>query len=169
MPHSTLLHHATFAILLTTSVAASAGPRAHGRPIVVREQQNQVLHYRLKLQKRDSSGAYDWVGDVDGFVNGHATVTLRYQSAAPIGNGAFPVETHWHVTGATNSDSLEATLSGALIIPSGKTHLIGAIIRGAGRGQMVETRSQITNLGVAGTVSNCDGTITIYPPVAAAQ
>lgn len=153
---TTLLQRSALVVVLGTSAAASR--TSHHK--------TQVINYHLKLTGRDSSGAYDWEGSVDGFVTGHATVTLRPQDAPPKPPGAFPIETHWHVqAAAANTDVLEATLSGVLTLPSGKTHLVGAIIRGAGRGQEVETRSQITNFGVAGAVSNCDGTITISPPV----
>lgn len=171
---TTLLQRSALAVVLGTGVVTPgvvstlrSTTTSHHQAVVIgtRSAKTQVIHYHLRLTRRDSSGGYDWAGEVDGFVNGHATVTLRYQDAAPNRPGAFPIETHWHLKGATDSESLEATLSGVLTLPSGKTHLIGAIIGGAGRGREVETRSQITNLGVADTMSDCDGTITIFPPV----
>src|SRR5579862_5830704 len=171
---TTLLQRSALVVVLGTSAAAPAtlttlaSRMSHHRPVAIetRSAKTQVINYHLRLKGRDSSGAYDWEGTVDGFVTGHAIVTLRPQDAPPKPPGAFPIETHWHVQAVPDTDLLEATLSGVLTLPSGKTHLGGAIIQGAGRGQEVETRSQITNMGVAGAVSNCDGKITIYPPVA---
>lgn len=173
MRHATLVQKSVLAVVLGVSVTVSTGMRRLGpgtsmHPGARQAQpaKTQQLHYHLKLMGRDSSGAYNWAGEVDGFANGHATVTLRMtdeQLKEPEKSGALPIRTHWVVDATPQSQSLELSLSGVIFLPAGNTHLIGAIIGGNGRGQVVETRSQIQNFGTNGTVSDCDGTITIWP------
>lgn len=173
MRHATLVQRSVLAVVLGVSVTAPTGmsrlgPSTSMRPGAPQAQpaKTQQLHYHLKLMGRDSSGVYDWAGEVDGFANGHATVTLRLTDEplkASEKLGALPIRTHWVVDATPQPQSLELSLSGVIYMPAGNTHLIGAIIGGKGRGQVVETRSQIQNLGTNGTVSDCDGTITIWP------
>jgi hypothetical protein len=125
----------------------------------------QQLHYHLKLTQRDTTGNYAWVGRVTGAVNGRATVTLQFQGTPADKPAEALVQSRWIVRATPDSDSFEASLSGTIDIASGETHLVGAIVKGAGRGQEIETRSQLLNLGPNGTMSDADGAITIFPPV----
>lgn len=124
----------------------------------------QQLHYHLKLTHRDASN-YAWTGRVTGAVDGPATVTLQFQGTPADKPADALVQTRWIVRATPDSDSFEASLSGTIDVASGKTHLVGAIIKGAGRGQEIETRSQLLNFGPHGTMSDADGTITIFAPV----
>lgn len=117
--------------------------------------------YHLALIHRDTSGVYTWTGPVQGAVTGRATVTLEFQSAAGPTPGAALIWTHWVVDATPASQSFEASLSGTGDIVAGKTHLVGTVIRGAGRGQIIETESDLGYGGPNGTLSQSDGAITI--------
>jgi hypothetical protein len=134
----------------TASASKPAGPR--------------YIHYNLTLTGRDSSGAYNWAGNVTGAVSGHAAVQLRFPNVAPSIPGTLPLVTHWVVTASPESQSFEASLTGSIDLASAKTHFAGTVTTGPWTGQIVETNSQVFNRAANGTLSNSVGTITILPP-----
>jgi hypothetical protein len=108
-------------------------------------------------------------GSVHGEVIGQAAVELRFQSRPAWIPGAAPVETHRVVNATPESESFEARLSGTIEVVSGKAHLVGAIVNGAGKGQMIETDSRLLNQGPHGSRSDAVGMMTISLPAEAAQ
>lgn len=105
------------------------------------------------------SGMYLWSGNVSGSVAGHATVSGVFEArTSPAG---LPIQTHWIVAAAPDSLSFEASLSGVLDPVTGRTHLVGAIIRGHGRGQLVESRSNWSDWGREQVLSTSDGVMRI--------
>ncbi len=119
--------------------------------------------YHLTLTGRDTSGAYAWTGPVNGAVTGRATVAVRFQERpGPKPSVAF-IDSHWVVSATPASNSFEARLSGTGDIVSGRTHLVGTIIGGAGRGQKIETESNLAFRGPSAEMSGSDGVITVWP------
>jgi hypothetical protein len=132
-------------------------------------QETQQLHYHLKLSQQNDSGEYVWAGSVGGPMRGQVTLKARFQSGTGETPGGLLIETHWVVIATPASRSIEARLSGTLDATSGTTHLVGAIVKGPGRGQMVETNSQLISHGLQRTLSDVEGVITIWPPRAPVQ
>jgi hypothetical protein len=125
------------------------------------------LSYRLRLDGRDTTGQYNWSGAVDGPTHGRAAVRLSFQNGQSPHPGLAPVQTQWLVRAIPDSKSFEATLNGTIDMVSGRAHLVGVIIAGAGRGQRVETNSQLFNFGENAALSEASGTMTIAAAPAA--
>jgi hypothetical protein len=119
------------------------------------------LAYRLQLDGRDTTGQYLWSGSVEGPTHGEATVRLSFQNGQSPHPGRAPVQTRWLVRASREAESFEATLNGTIDMVSGRAHLVGVIIAGAGRGQRVETNSQLFNLGENAALSEASGTMSI--------
>ena len=144
---------ARLAAVLLGAVAAQTLEPVELRPIA----------YHAHLTRLDASGIYHWAGALSGSTDARAEVDASFDAGTI--PGGMPVRTHWRVTMKPDSLSFEASLSGVVDPRTGRTHLIGAIIRGHGRGQMVETASQWANRGPDGTLST-NGVMTIWPPYA---
>ena len=119
--------------------------------------------YHLTLTGRDTSGAYAWTGTVSGAVTGRATVTVRFHDAPGPRAGATFMDSHWVIDATPASNSFEASLSGTGDMVAGKTKLAGTIVAGAGRGQKIETESNLAFRGRNGEMSGSDGVLTVWP------
>ncbi|HWZ60191.1 MAG TPA: hypothetical protein VNW46_14535 [Gemmatimonadaceae bacterium] len=121
------------------------------------------IRYHLSPTEWDASGAYAWAGEVDGALTGHATLEVQFPTGQDSEPGVGLVQAHWVLHATPTANSFESSLSGTTDPTSGTTHLIGAIIKGAGRGQMIEIDTPLHH-EPNGTLSDCDGVITIWTP-----
>ena len=154
------------ALALTRPLSAQDAPvrtvlSVQSEPLDVRE-----LSYRLQLDGRDTTGHYNWSGSVDGPTRGRAAVRLAFQNGPSLHPGLAPVQTRWVVRATPDTESFEAALNGTIDMVSGRAHLVGVIIAGAGRGQRIETNSQLFNLGPNAALSESNGTMKIAGPPA---
>ena len=154
------------ALVLTRPLSAQGTPVRNVLSVQSEPLDAVELSYRLQLDGRDSSGQYNWSGSVDGATHGRATVSLTFQKGSSPQPGLAPVQTRWTVRATPARKSFEAALSGTMDMVSGRVHLVGAIIAGAGRGQRVETNSQVFNLGPNAALSESNGIMTIAGPPA---
>jgi hypothetical protein len=134
---------------------------AIGDPVATSASDSVQLSYRLSLDGRDAAGQYNWSGTIEGRTHGQAAVQLSFRNEPSVGPGLAPVQTRWLVLATQDSRSFEATLNGTIDMVSGRAHLIGVIVAGAGRGQRVETYSQLFNFGVHAALSESSGTMSI--------
>lgn len=150
------------ALALTRPLSAQDAPVRNVLSVEAKPLNDIELSYRLQLDSRDSTtGHYKWSGSVDGATHGHAIVDLTFQKGAATEPGLAPVQTRWIVSATPARKSFEASLSGTMDMGSGRVHLVGAIIAGAGRGQRVETNSQVFNLGPNASLSESNGIMRI--------
>jgi len=169
------LQLASFALAIGLLMAVPPHLYSNGRPAVPGAvlsvpavSSNRVqLSYRLQLDGRDTTGQYIWSGSVEGPTHGGATVRLSFQNGQSPHPGQAPVQTRWVVRATRDSESFEAILNGTIDMVSGRAHLVGVIIAGAGRGQRVETNSQLFNLGENAALSEACGTMSIASAPAA--
>jgi hypothetical protein len=141
------------ALAVGLMTAATPGPAASSDGV--------QLSYLLRLDGRDTTGQYNWSGSVDGSTKGRADVRLSFKNGPSLHAGLAPVQTRWLVRAIPDSKSFEATLNGTIDMVSGRAHLVGVIIAGAGRGQRVETNSQLYNFGENAALSESSGTMNI--------
>jgi hypothetical protein len=145
-------------------VALSPIPRngpAGSQPAITPAADSVQLSYQLTLDGRDTSGQYNWSGTIDGRTKGQAAVQLSFRDEQSTSPGLAPVQARWLVRATPDSKSFEATLNGTIDMVSGRAHLIGVIVSGAGRGQRVETNSQLFNFGEHSALSETSGTMSI--------
>jgi len=154
------------AVALTHPLSAQGAPVRNALSVQAEPLNDLELSYRLQLDGRDTTGHYNWSGTVEGPTHGRASVELTFQRGPSPQPGLAPVQTRWIVRATPARKSFEAALSGTIDLASGRAHLVGAIIAGAGRGQRIETNSQLFNLGPNESLSESNGTMRIAGPPA---
>jgi hypothetical protein len=149
------------ALALTRPLSAQDAPVRDVLSVESEPLNDLELSYRLQLDGRDTTGHYNWSGLVDGPTRGRAAVWLAFQKGPSPEPGLAPVQTRWVVRASPDRKSFEAALNGTIDMVAGRAHLVGVIIAGAGRGQRIETNSQLFNLGPNAALSESNGTIRI--------